>query len=768
MIFLFTKSLTLRITLAILLPILILGGIIYFSVSTTLSDFAQNQIQTDMISESRRIYNICNTNFDNLLLSRMADDPGAVIIKKARTLEQIEDYFSQEGHMGFVLDRNNNEIIFQTEVPGDAHTLSILAKPAVIPISKTIDHKEYFVFATDFSPWKWQFVIIRDAQVYSKLINKIKLLQLLTIGSFVMIAVLLIFFVTRSIHGPSRAIISSIERQKRPEYKGVDVFEYLSNTIAGMMDTIRLTEEKYSLVVENTSLIVWELDASYRFTFVSKNILKVLGYTYTEILGEKHSRLTHEDDTTALEQIFADIARTLKPVDAFVHKAHDKEGNTVIFETTALPCLDEAGNFCGYRGISQNITDKVVAQREKQQAQEIAAEQAKQALVGEVAGKMAHDFNNILGVIMGTSELALDQCKEAETKDALQIIFDQTIRGKNLTKNLVAFAKDQEPRHEYFNVNSVIELVLNLMKKDLAGISVNTDLIDNAPLLLADPGMIEHSLVNLIQNSIHALGLKSNPQISIKTRFSEDEFFIEVYDNGCGIPENHLGDIFTPSFTLKGSKDITGSYKSGIKGTGYGMSNIKKYIQQHKGSISIDSKFGEYTRVVLTLPLIKQELTAPEMEKIRDIVFFSGKRILIVEDEISISRVQHHMLSQPPCLHEVQIAVNGRHAIELFKENSFDLISLDFILPGDLNGMDVYLHIRKKNTTIPILFLSGNLEFLESIKNLKENDPYIDHLSKPCQNTEYIVTVNKLLVSITKGVRPAQLTKNINNFRQGM
>ncbi len=154
--------------------------------------------------------------------------------------------------------------------------------------------------------------------------------------------------------------------------------------------------------------------------------------------------------------------------------------------------------------------------------------------------------------------------------------------------------------------------------------------------------------------------------------------------------------------------------------------------------------------------------------KIRDIVFFSGKRILIVEDEISISRVQHHMLSQPPCLHEVQIAVNGRHAIELFKENSFDLISLDFILPGDLNGMDVYLHIRKKNTTIPILFLSGNLEFLESIKNLKENDPYIDHLSKPCQNTEYIVTVNKLLVSITKGVRPAQLTKNINNFRQGM
>jgi C4-dicarboxylate-specific signal transduction histidine kinase len=68
--------------------------------------------------------------------------------------------------------------------------------------------------------------------------------------------------------------------------------------------------------------------------------------------------------------------------------------------------------------------------------------------------------------------------------------------------------------------------------------------------------MIEHSLVNLIQNSIHALGLKTDPQISIKTSFSEDEFSIEVYDNGCGIPENHLEDIFTPSFTLKGTKTL--------------------------------------------------------------------------------------------------------------------------------------------------------------------------------------------------------------------
>jgi two-component SAPR family response regulator len=89
--------------------------------------------------------------------------------------------------------------------------------------------------------------------------------------------------------------------------------------------------------------------------------------------------------------------------------------------------------------------------------------------------------------------------------------------------------------------------------------------------------------------------------------------------------------------------------------------------------------------------------------------------------------------------------------MDLFDRNEYDFISLDFILPGKINGMDLYNHIRETNKTIPILFISGNIEFLESIKNLKQKDANIDHLSKPCPNKEYLRSINKL---IEKSITP--------------
>jgi len=346
---------------------------------------------------------------------------------------------------------------------------------------------------------------------------------------------------------------------------------------------------------------------------------------------------------------------------------------------------------------------------------------------------------------MGNSELALIDTTDEESREIFQIIFDQTKRGQNLTKNLVAFAKDQEPKQEFFDVNEIMDLVLNLMRKDLGQIELETGFDYDIPELLADPGMIEHSLVNLIQNSIHALSLKINPKIIVSTFYRDHYIYIEIHDNGCGIPEKHIDDIFAPAFTLKGKKDTIGSYKKQIKGTGYGMSNIKKYIQLHKGYIDIDSVFGKYTKVLIKLPVIERELSTIEKQKISNSIYHTGKNILLVEDEQTISQVQSRILSQEPCCHTVNIAANADDAIQLFDQNIYDVISLDYILPGSLNGMDIYNHIRKTNTDIPILFISGNIEFIESIKDLKKNDPLIDHLSKPCQNTEYINAVNKLI-----------------------
>jgi len=417
--------------------------------------------------------------------------------------------------------------------------------------------------------------------------------------------------------------------------------------------------------------------------------------------------------------------------------------------------------------ITRDITEIKQVEKEKIKAQEIAGEQKKLALVGQIAGKMAHDFNNILGIIMGNAELTLMDCKEEETKRTLELIFEQTLRGKNLTKNLVAFAKDQEPKQEFFRISDKIDLVLNLLKKDLKGIELIKEDKPEVPDLLADAGMIEHALINLIQNSIHATSMSEHPKIIVKTYCFNNMICFKIEDNGCGIPKENLKNIYEPSFTLKGTKDISSSYESGIKGTGYGMANVKKYIEQHKGSISVNSEFGSGTKFTISLPVIKKELTSEEKIEIQKEKICFDKSILLVEDETAISGVQYRILSQEPCNHKVDIAHDGQVAMDLFKRKKYDLISLDYALPGKINGMDVYNHIRKTNKAIPILFISGNIEFLESIKELREKDDNIDHLSKPCQNKDYVNGINKLLertVSAQKQFIVADFEKTISEF----
>ncbi|MCF6248720.1 MAG: PAS domain S-box protein [Desulfobacula sp.] len=393
----------------------------------------------------------------------------------------------------------------------------------------------------------------------------------------------------------------------------------------------------------------------------------------------------------------------------------------------------------------RDITDRKMTEKEREDAMKFASEQEKYALVGQIAGKMAHDFNNILGGIMGHAEISLMDCQEKETLESLNIILEQTIRGKSLTQNLVAFAKDQEPKEEYFNVNSKVDLAINLLKKDLYDAIIIREYKSNLPELLADPGMIEHALVNLVQNAIHAMSLVKKPKLKIKTYAKKEKMFIEIKDNGCGIPKENFDDIYSPSFTLKGSRDFTGAYRSGIKGTGYGMSNVKKYIEKHKGSIRFKSSVNKGSTFTLSIPIIKKELTKKEKQSILKRQIQTCKRILLVEDEPAISAVQQKILTHKPFCHHVKVATTAQMAMDAFDEQDFDLVSLDYLLPGNLNGLDVYKYIRKKDQKIPIVFVSGNFEFLESMKEISSTDSQMDHISKPCGNIVYVSTINKWL-----------------------
>jgi CheY-like chemotaxis protein len=257
--------------------------------------------------------------------------------------------------------------------------------------------------------------------------------------------------------------------------------------------------------------------------------------------------------------------------------------------------------------------------------------------------------------------------------------------------------------------------------------------------------MIEHSLVNVFQNAIHALSLADNPRIITRVYRENNSVCLEIEDNGCGIPSEYIDNIYDPSFSLKGSQDTYGRYKEGIKGTGYGMANVKKYIELHKGSINVESALDSGTTILVKLPLPPDGRDEKEVDEVPEIPQHAGKRLLVVEDEPAFAEVQRKLLTHKSVNHHVDIAPNGQAAFELLSKNEYDLISLDYMLPGKINGMDVYSHIRGMNSSVPVLFLSGNIEFLESIETLICNDQYLRHLSKPCLGADYLNKINELI-----------------------
>lgn len=510
-------------------------------------------------------------------------------------------------------------------------------------------------------------------------------------------------------------------------------------------EALKESEKRYRHLFNNAPAGMCELDFSKgRFTRVNEQMCRFTGYSEEELLTMDARRLLHEKSRESFFDEFGKFAAGEISGDKAEYKILKKNGDeiNVVINTDFI---HQEKKVTGARIVVHDITELKKVESEKMAALNIAAEHEKLALVGQIAGKMAHDFNNILGVIMGNTELSLLECKEERIRKTLELIFEQTLRGKNLTRNLVAFARDQEPRQEFFRISEKIDLVLSLLKKDLEGIEILRDDQYDMPELLADPGMIEHALVNMILNSVHALTLVKKPKIILRTFCVDNSICIEIEDNGCGIPEEYLDRIYDPSFTLKGTRDVTGSYREGVKGTGYGMANVKKYIEQHKGTIEVESEFGSGVKFTIKLPVREKELTPEEKKEIQKEVNLSRQYILLVEDEQAISEVQYRLLTGDPCNHKVDIANNGEQAIELFNNNNYDCVSLDYVLPGEITGMNVYNHIRKMNQNIPVLFSSGNIEFLESIKELQSGDPYVDHLSKPFQNKIYVSCLHRLM-----------------------
>jgi two-component system cell cycle sensor histidine kinase/response regulator CckA len=346
------------------------------------------------------------------------------------------------------------------------------------------------------------------------------------------------------------------------------------------------------------------------------------------------------------------------------------------------------------------------------------AQATKMQAVGQLAGGVAHDFNNILTAIIGHCDLMLMRHAPGDSDyDDIQQIRSNSNRAAGLTRQLLAFSRQQTLRPQVLQLPDVISEVSNLLKR-LLGETVKLQVKHGRGLgaVRADPGQLEQVIVNLAVNARDAMEAKgkgvgtltlqtySVPADDVRKMGSEilpiaDYTALRVSDTGTGIPPHILGKIFEPFFT---TKEVG-------KGTGLGLSTVYGIVKQSGGFIFAESEEGKGTSFVIYLPVHRAE-AAKSTRKGRETSgeLWGTGTILLVEDEATVRAVAERALTRHG--YSVLIAENGEAALEvLAREPGIDLMISDVVMPT-MDGPTMAREARKTHPDLPILFISGYAE----------------------------------------------------------
>jgi PAS domain S-box-containing protein len=334
----------------------------------------------------------------------------------------------------------------------------------------------------------------------------------------------------------------------------------------------------------------------------------------------------------------------------------------------------------------------------------------KMEAVGQLAGGVAHDFNNILTIIMGYgSILLMNTDKDSMLKTYVESILSSAERATNLTQSLLAFSRKQSIKPKNIELNSVIKNVEKLLKRLIGeDIELKTQLSKTALPVFADPGQIEQALINLAANARDAMPqggsllvqtemLNGDADLSGKfAHFKPGQYAqISVADTGTGMSQDTAERIFEPFFTTK---------EEG-KGTGLGLSIVHGVITQHSGHIEVLSEPGKGTVFKMYLPLVPYQAERARTPVVHQPAGGS-ETVLIAEDNEPVRILVRNILTEYG--YSILESADGQEAVEKYMgtDNHVDLLLLDVVLPK-IDGKSVYEEIRKAKPDIKVLFMSG-------------------------------------------------------------
>ncbi|WP_164117037.1 response regulator [Sphingorhabdus sp. Alg239-R122] len=450
-------------------------------------------------------------------------------------------------------------------------------------------------------------------------------------------------------------------------------------------------------------------DRDGRFLFINKSFARASGVEDKSMPAYPSDIVVHEDKAALSDAVHRYASGSASGVSGM-------RGDVTV-RLQSAPEEPVSIKLSGVRGLGDaavllSLKDSSEETKLKRQI----AQATKMQAVGQLAGGVAHDFNNVLTAIIGHCDLMLMRHAPGDSDyDDIQQIRNNSNRAASLTRQLLAFSRQQTLRPQVLQLPDIVSEVSNLLKR-LLGETVKLEVMHdrNLGLVRADPGQLEQVIVNLVVNARDAMLDGGTVTISTRkvtatdVRRMQSEILpigeyssLIVADTGSGIAPEHIGKIFEPFFTTKAVG----------KGTGLGLSTVYGIIKQSGGYIFAESDLGQGTSFVIYLPVHEAregEPSGQKKEKVRIKENWGSGTLLLVEDEAMVRAVAQRALERQG--YTVLTANDGEEGLERLRSNAeIDLVISDVVMPN-MDGPKMAEQIRQTYPELPILFMSGYAE----------------------------------------------------------
>jgi PAS domain S-box-containing protein len=496
---------------------------------------------------------------------------------------------------------------------------------------------------------------------------------------------------------PVEIYISAIKLKGKPMILAIvhDITERKS-----ALEHLQKSEEKYRNLYESIIDAFVSLDMEGNIIEFNKQYLNMVGYTEDEIKKFKFTDMTpekwHKMETEIIEKQILKRGYS----DVYEKEYIKKDGTVFPVELRGFLLKDDKGSPKSIWKIVRDTTERKKMEKEFRKIERLES-------LGILAGGIAHDFNNLLTGILGN--LSLAQIKKGEdTEEILEEAKQASIQAKNLTQQLLTFARGGEPIKGEASIENIIKVSAGFT---LHGSNVKC-IYDFPPDLWkveVDKGQISQVIDNLVINAKQAMPEGGKIYIKAENFILKEKsslhlpkgkyIKITVEDEGMGIPEKHLPRIFDPYFTTK------------QKGSGLGLATVYSVIRKHGGIITVESEVGKGTGFFICLPVMEEKKNkgAEEKGKIEPDLLGKGK-ILIMDDEETVLNTVAGILKRLG--YTVVLTKNGYDAIEKYREaldsgKPFDVVILDLTVPGGMGGKEVMEKLLQIDTNIKAIVSSG-------------------------------------------------------------